>query len=48
MSAITTMTTYNQFPSDEELETLLEEPVCSVYCDTESLGASTDLEQAYR
>lgn len=43
------MTKYSQFPSDEELETLLEEePVYSVYWDTESLGAGADLEQVYR
>ena len=43
------MTKYSQFPSDEELESLLEEePVYSVYWDTESLGAGADLEQVYR
>lgn len=43
------MTKYSQFPSDEELETLLEEePVYSVYWDSESLGAGADLEQVYR
>lgn len=43
------MTKYSQFPSDEELEMLLEEePVYSVYWDSESLGAGADLEQVYR
>jgi len=43
------MTKYSQFPSDEELETLLEEePVYSVYCDSKSIGAGADLEQVYR
>ncbi|WP_103670258.1 hypothetical protein [Pseudanabaena sp. BC1403] len=43
------MTKYSQFPSDEELEKLLEEePVYSVYWDSESLGAGADLEQVYR
>ena len=46
---MTTMTKYSQFPSDEELEMLLEEePVYSVYWDSESLGAGADLEQVYR
>ncbi|WP_271253604.1 hypothetical protein [Pseudanabaena sp. Chao 1811] len=49
MSAITTMTKYSQFPSEEDLEALLEEePVYSVYWDSESLGAGADLEQVYR
>ncbi|MCA6575358.1 MAG: hypothetical protein IM537_11725 [Pseudanabaena sp. M57BS1SP1A06MG] len=49
ITAITTMTKYSQFPSDEELETLLEEePVYSVYWDSESIGAGADLEQVYR
>ena len=43
------MTKYSQFPSDEELETLLEEePVYSMYWDSKSLGAGADLEQVYR
>ncbi|MFN5657446.1 MAG: hypothetical protein ACK47D_01920 [Pseudanabaena sp.] len=43
------MTKYSQFPSDEELETLLEEePVYSVHWDSESIGAGADLEQVYR
>lgn len=43
------MTKYSQFPSDEELETLLEEePVYSVYWDSDSLGAGADLERVYR
>ena len=43
------MTKYSQFPSNEELEMLLEEePVYSVYWDSESLGAGADLEQVYR
>ena len=43
------MTKYSQFPSDEELEILLEEEsVYSVYWDSETLGTGADLEQVYR
>jgi hypothetical protein len=43
------MNKYNHFPSDEELETLLEDELLySIYWDSESPGAGADIERVYR